>query len=288
MNKIVLVDKQSPNFGGPPKPPAKIVPLSDFDDLQRDISRYGRICKDLDQTEREITAAIKYFSPEGHLAKLLEQADRLLARYEQQTPERERLKKDLEAFNPEDDPECDGGAFPNRRHVAKQIGLLLGAFPSGSPADPAVYTSMMIEEVLGANRTKLALESAVRTARRTLKFLPTISEVLAILKTEENNWDERLNEFYCDIEVESLQRAVTAARERIAEIQNKKETKRQRELAAHTFAVGDPVAHLTLGAGNIVSVVDGTKCIVKFDKKDTPTTVVHSFLEHRTVSPFDA
>jgi hypothetical protein len=299
MNKIVSIEKPknqlAASTGRPNPPPARIVPMADFDGMQKDVTRYGSICKDLDQTERDITTAIKYlsrFNPEGHLADLLKRGDLLLARYEQQAPSRERLVKQIEAFNPEDDPECDGGGIPNRRHVAKQVGLLLGAFPSGSPADPAVYTSMMIEEVLGANRTKFALESAVRTARRTLKFLPTISEVLAILKAEEKGWDERLNDFYCEIEVESLKKAITNAHAKIEEIENEYEAqaknRSQLEIAKHTFEAGkDRVKHTSFGDGSVISV-DGNKCIVKFDNKDAPVSVISSFLEHLTVCPFDS
>jgi hypothetical protein len=148
----------------------------------------------------------------------------------------------------------------------------------------------MIEEVLGANHTKFALESAVRTARRTLKFLPTISEVLAILKAEDKGWDERFNDFYCEIEADILKRAITNAHAKIAEIEQEynaqAERRTQLDIAKHTFEVGGRVKHAHFGGGNVVSV-DGTKCVVKFDKKDAPTSVVNAFLEHLTVCPFD-
>jgi len=79
----------------------------------------------------------------------------------------------------------------SRRVVSESVGLLLGAFPNSNPADGKVFTRMLIEEIIVANPNACVLESACRHIRRTMKFVPTIAEVLSVLKKETTRWVER-------------------------------------------------------------------------------------------------
>ena len=62
--------------------------------------------------------------------------------------------------------------------VTAMVATLIGAFPSGSPSSPAVFTRMMIEELIAAESTASRIECAIRTLIRTRTFLPAIAEVL--------------------------------------------------------------------------------------------------------------
>jgi hypothetical protein len=74
--------------------------------------------------------------------------------------------------------------------VSDQIGLLIGGFPNGTPNSPEVYTKLMIEEIVAANPSMIALEATCRKIRRTKKFLPAIVEVLDILREQAAWWSD--------------------------------------------------------------------------------------------------
>jgi hypothetical protein len=76
-----------------------------------------------------------------------------------------------------------------RRVVSEEISLLIGGFPNAGPHSPKVYTRMMIEEIVAANPTAVALEGACREIRRTKTFAPSIPELLEALRQHEERWD---------------------------------------------------------------------------------------------------
>lgn len=78
-----------------------------------------------------------------------------------------------------------------RRVVSEQVGALLGSFPNAVPHAPKVYTTMLIEEIIAANPSALALESACREIRRSKTFAPAIAEVLALLREHEERWNDQ-------------------------------------------------------------------------------------------------
>jgi hypothetical protein len=77
-----------------------------------------------------------------------------------------------------------------RKVVAEQVAMLIGSFPTGTPSAPEVYTKLMIEEIIAANPSAMALESTCRQIRRTKTFLPAISEVLEALREHEKRWSD--------------------------------------------------------------------------------------------------
>ena len=66
--------------------------------------------------------------------------------------------------------------------VAGRVAALIGAYPSGSPASPEVFTRRMIEEIIATEPTASRVESATRSLVRSRTFLPSIAEVLAAIR----------------------------------------------------------------------------------------------------------
>ena len=87
-----------------------------------------------------------------------------------------------------------------RRVVSVQVGLLIGSFPNATPNSPEVYTRMLIEEVVAANPSASALEATCRQIRRTMRFAPTIAELLGVLRQQQETWSEHLGIGEDDIE----------------------------------------------------------------------------------------
>jgi hypothetical protein len=78
-----------------------------------------------------------------------------------------------------------------RKAVAERLAWLVDSFPVCNVPNVEVYTTMLVDEVRVANVTLPALEAACREIRRTMKFLPSVAEVLPILKKHEKLWDTR-------------------------------------------------------------------------------------------------
>jgi hypothetical protein len=75
--------------------------------------------------------------------------------------------------------------------VSFVIGELLGSFPNANPHAPEQYARALIEEVMAARPSVLALESACREIRRTKTFLPSVAELLTVLREREEWWLHR-------------------------------------------------------------------------------------------------
>jgi hypothetical protein len=52
---------------------------------------------------------------------------------------------------------------------------------------------MLIEEIVAANPSASALEATCRQIRRTLRFAPTIAELLGVLRQQHEAWSDRLH-----------------------------------------------------------------------------------------------
>lgn len=99
----------------------------------------------------------------------------------------------VERFDPEDSYELDAGDFHLKPSVvAARIAVLVGAFPSGAPSDTSVYLKMMLEHVCSVEALNLiALDAAIWEAVGTLKFLPSASELMVIVKRQKEKWHRR-------------------------------------------------------------------------------------------------
>jgi hypothetical protein len=90
------------------------------------------------------------------------------------------------AFYNRDELHEPGGNFKvKRRVVAEQVAILIGAFPNAGPHSPEAYTKLLIEEIVAATGyDAVMLEAACRKIRRTMKFVPTIAEMLDALTNQ--------------------------------------------------------------------------------------------------------
>jgi hypothetical protein len=73
------------------------------------------------------------------------------------------------------------GRPATKREMAEQLALLLKAFPNASSADGEIFGALLLDDVASREPTIGDLEEACRWLRRTLRFLPTIAEVLDAL-----------------------------------------------------------------------------------------------------------
>lgn len=184
-----------------------------------------------------------------------------------------RLELAHSEFEPDD--AYDENGYITKSQVAKHVSLLVGSFPNANPADPEVYTMMLIEEIGAAEPSVIVLETACRNIRRSAKFLPAISEVLDALKEAKKTWSKRWLAIECmDETAEELRSKLTAENER----RTQEKIQREKRKTACPFAVGDRVGHQKFGVGT-VSAVDGNKCTVQFANHFEPKAVVSEFLD---------
>jgi hypothetical protein len=69
----------------------------------------------------------------------------------------------------------------SRHFVAEKVASLVGAFPNASPGATAIYTRVLVDQLIAAGASASRIELVTRTLIRTLRFVPTVSEVLAAL-----------------------------------------------------------------------------------------------------------
>ncbi len=87
----------------------------------------------------------------------------------------------------------DGLRPASRGEIGEHVALLLGSFPCSNAPDPAVYTRMMVEEVITAAPSLIPLDAACRSLRRTHRWPPAIAKVLATISVETKSWGHRLD-----------------------------------------------------------------------------------------------
>jgi hypothetical protein len=100
----------------------------------------------------------------------------------------------VDRFDPDDSYEIDDDKQYHLKPsvIAARIAVLVGAFPAGAPADPAVFLKVMIEHVCSDERlTLVSLDAAIWEAVGTLKFMPAVSEFMVILKRQDGQWNRR-------------------------------------------------------------------------------------------------
>jgi hypothetical protein len=76
--------------------------------------------------------------------------------------------------------------------IQEQLTLLLGAFPSSNAPDPMVYSRMMLNEVVAAAPSVIAITMACSELRRTLQWPPSVPDVLKAIREQEMRWRYQL------------------------------------------------------------------------------------------------
>lgn len=91
----------------------------------------------------------------------------------------------------------------DRPYVGLCLGSLMAAYPNLGKGELEVYARLLLEDVIDAKPSLLVLERACRAVRRTTRFLPSIAEVLAAIRSEqegERRIERRLASFDGDVE----------------------------------------------------------------------------------------
>jgi hypothetical protein len=105
----------------------------------------------------------------------------------------EKCKAGFEKFDRADNYDDDGTL--SETHVAKRLGMMIGAFPNVNPGTPQDYARMLVEHVAAfEGLTDVALESACREIVETKKFAPAISEAMEAITDHVLKWKERRRE----------------------------------------------------------------------------------------------
>jgi hypothetical protein len=161
----------------PPPQPTALPPARTY----ADFDRWLNLATELADYAVEIWLALERLKSKRDQANV-EFGDRLLA-----SRPRDRLAAEVAKV-------IDGKRFYNRDElydddeqlsrsvIAEQVGVLLGSYPNAVPHDAEAYVLMMIEEIAMAEPGAIELEMACRRLRRTLKFPPTIPEMLEAIE----------------------------------------------------------------------------------------------------------
>jgi hypothetical protein len=162
------------------------------------------------------------------------------------------LKVALEQFNPEN--AYDDNYQLTETRVRTHIAMLVGSIPNATPGNPEAYVGMMVEEVMATEGVTLpALESACSQIRRTVKFTPSISEVIEAIQEQIKLWEPRFDAIHdWDDAAGMLRDELKVATELVAVEPVKREE--QRRAAAEKKAADDALRVQPLALGDRVCV----------------------------------
>jgi hypothetical protein len=94
---------------------------------------------------------------------------------------------------PENYEDGDREGELRRNVVIVRLASMIGAFPNAKPSDPDVYVGLLLEHVCAEEGINLlALDTACRKIVATQKFVPTVSEMIAVLGEQQEQWNDRL------------------------------------------------------------------------------------------------
>ncbi len=116
--------------------------------------------------------------------RLLKRAKELLALLDPKDAYEEEIDDGLDEVDEEE-------RRLKRNYVKKRLALMLAAIPAGKAGTPDGYVTMLLEHVADQAVCALALETACRELEQTLKFLPSIAEVMPALREHTQLWWKR-------------------------------------------------------------------------------------------------
>jgi hypothetical protein len=215
--------------------------LNDFANRAEDLRQYVR---GIQKAFRGLELARQHSPAEAQ--KHLDQASTVLAQFDKTYSElAKELALDRVKFDPPDAYDEDDEITETR--VRQHIALLLSCYSNANPGNPEAYVGMMVEEVMAACPTLVVLESACSKLRRTLKFLPAISEVIEAIEEQDALWTPRLSAIDdCADFVEELRNDLKTATELVAaekakQLAAEEKQRADDELRAKPLGVGDRV-----------------------------------------------
>jgi hypothetical protein len=157
---------------------------------------FDRVVRGTDEVARYVTAVVKLIDVLGDqpTARELEDAELLAAQWPKVAARCARFREAEKFFDSPEFYEVDdeGVDVISRRVVGEQIAVMVESDPGAPP--PPTYVTVLVEEVIAASPSALALESTMRRIRRDEKFIryrPKIAEVLTMLREEDAHWVDR-------------------------------------------------------------------------------------------------
>jgi hypothetical protein len=183
-----------------------------------------------------------------------------------------RLQKLENECDPDSWWEDDDGDV-RQPEVAKMVAKLVGSWPTSNIPEPGVFVRALIDDVMALNPSFVSFESACRNLRRKLKFMPSISEILAELESQQDVWVQRstalefIERNYQDLVklVAKSEVAVAAAeeereRQRAAEEELRERQRKYWEAKAAPLVVGDRVRHKNVVGAGVITKPNETDC----------------------------
>jgi hypothetical protein len=180
-----VVPVATPEFSTVPKPINKFKLFRTLTDKADElVERY----KELQDMRRHIGITVQengfggFNDADKHTLKRFQELLALL------DPEDEYYEDDI------DDRGIHQGLRLKRNVIKNRLAILVGSKHIGSPTTPEVYVQQLLNYVADEDGlTYLALESACRELEGQRKWLPDISEVLALVREHQERWSERLS-----------------------------------------------------------------------------------------------
>lgn len=147
-------------------------------------------------------------------------------------------------------------AISTEASAKRHIGELIGAFPNSNPTSPEIFMRAFLEDILEAGIPDAILHTTCRELRRTMRFLPTIAEFLAVAENQRAHWQRvgRLQKRLPQVRQE-LQAALMKAEAASAEIRreieagNRDETGKLTQKGIERW--GEKMSLLKAGLGSI-------------------------------------
>jgi len=178
-----------------PMQPHPIQPLRSLNELAAKADHIARRYEQIDKLLDALREKLEATTDRELIDQLIADARRTVALDDRDKTLLVWCEAAMQRFDPDDAYEIDDDErwLLKPSVVAPRITVLVGAFPSGSPPDPAVYLKVMMEHVCSDKALSLIeLDAAIWEATGTLKFIPSVGELMVIVKRQDKQWHKRL------------------------------------------------------------------------------------------------
>jgi hypothetical protein len=262
----------------PNKPPAVEREWPTQQQVRRVADKLDRLA-DYSETLCEVNAKLR---DAGHMSEAwLGSAEFLIGQHPDLSVKIKALLSETNALDPDHWMDDDGNVQCSS--VSVVLANLMGSFPTSNIPNPKVFTRLLLEDVMDLKPFFPELESACRKLRTSMKFMPSISEVVEAIKAEQKAWSRRYDavSWTEGTHTEATKLLAAALEERGAERQRREveqqkreaEQKRRDEIRAARalpICIGDRVRSRYSGLGTVTGVWGAEFC-VDFDKDDNIT-----------------
>ncbi|WP_154071920.1 hypothetical protein [Bradyrhizobium erythrophlei] len=178
----------------------------------------------------------------------------------------------------------DENGRPLKSEIAKMLAIHMGSIPMPSNIGVAVFTRVLLDDVMALEPSFFILESACRELRTTKDWHPSIAEVIAAIKKQRGEWCERLDAVEC-IEgvyaelVEAIAEAeaqlATEEERRIKAAAERRRAEERKAAKSQPLVVGDRVRTVDHGTGTVLEIVPIHRFYVEYLVRFDTTSLWH-------------